>query len=158
LRPGLENAILHRSDDPGDVSSFHGRADLWKDLGYYIRQRPILGYGYGGFWTPAHVSVISEEENWGVPNGHSAYIDNLLNLGTVGLVAYTLVLFAGIWSVFRFHRLTRDPVFAFCGALLVFCVLDGLFESALVEGSLLMFLWMVVSAQLAFAPIEEGSL
>jgi O-antigen ligase len=158
LIPGLENGILHRGDDPRDLSSFNGRSELWKDVGFYIRQRPIFGYGYGGFWTPAHVSVISAEENWPVPNGHSAYIDNLLNLGTVGLVTYTLVLFAGIWRIVCFHKLTRDPVFAFCGALLVFCAVDGLLESALVEGSLLMFLWMVVLAQLAFVPPHEAYL
>ena len=158
LIPGLENAILHRSGDLGPVGSFNGRADLWKDLGYDIRQHPILGYGYGGFWTPVHVTVISDEEKWGVPNGHSAYIDSLLNLGTVGLVAYTLLFFAGIWRFFRLYIESHDSIFAFCGALLVFCALDGLFESALVEGSLLTFLWMVVLAQVGFCVSLGGPL
>ena len=55
-------------------------------FGPYVEQRPILGYGYGGFWTPSHISEISEGEKWGIPNSHSAYLDNLLMLGVVGLI------------------------------------------------------------------------
>jgi O-antigen ligase len=148
LLPGLKGTILLGRDDPDSVGTFTGRTMIWEDAGYYIRQRPILGYGYGGFWTPTHINVISDEEKWGVPDGHSAYIDYLLTLGTVGLVAYTLLLFAGIRRAFRFHRLSRNSAFAFCGAFLVFCALDGFFESAIGEASILLFLCMVVLARL----------
>jgi exopolysaccharide production protein ExoQ len=149
LLPGLKSVILLGRDDPGSVDTLTGRTMIWEDVGYYIRQRPILGYGYGGFWTPTHISVISDEEKWGVPDGHSTYIDYLLTLGTVGLVAYTLLLLAGIGRAFRFHRLSQNSAFAFCGALLVFCALDGFLESAIGEGSILLFLCMVVLARLA---------
>jgi O-antigen ligase len=155
LLSGVKSAILLGRDDPGSVDTFSGRTMIWEDVGYYIRQRPILGYGYGGFWNPTHISVISDEEKGGVPEGHSAYVDYLLTLGTVGLVAYTFLLVAGIKRAFRFHRLSQNPAFAFCGVLLVFCALDGLLESATLNGSLLMFLWMVVLARLAFVPPES---
>lgn len=156
LLPSLRSAILlGRDDDPGNADSLSGRTVIWEDLGYYIRQRPILGYGYGGFWSPTRVSVISGEIKRGLPDGHSAYVDYLLTLGTVGLVGYALLLFSGIRRAFRFLRLSRNPTFAFCGALLVFCVLDGLLESAIVEGSFLMFLCMVVLVQLACEPPDQ---
>jgi exopolysaccharide production protein ExoQ len=66
--PGLKSVILLGRDDPGTVDSFNGRAMIWEDVGYYIRERPILGYGYDGFWTPDRISVISDREKWGVPN------------------------------------------------------------------------------------------
>lgn len=157
LLPGLKSIILLGRADNGSAETFTGRTLIWEDVGYYIRQRPILGYGYGGFWTSAHIGEISDEEKWGVPDGHSAYIDYLLTLGTVGLVAYTLLLFAGIGRALRIHRLSYNSVFAFCGALLVFCALDGLLESAIGEGSLLMFLCMVVLTRLAFvSPSAES--
>ena len=147
--PSLRSALLLGRDDSG-VDSFHGRSGIWDDVGYYIARRPILGYGYGSFWTPTHISEISKEEKWGVPNAHSAYLDNLLSLGAVGLLAYLLSLFGGIVLALQFHRRSHNPAFAFCCALLVFCALDGLLESAVVNPSLLMFLCCVVLASLAF--------
>jgi exopolysaccharide production protein ExoQ len=149
LLPDLKSAIMLGRNDSG-VNSFHGRTGVWEDVGYYIRQRPILGYGYGGFWTPAHIGVISDEEKWGVPNSHSAYLDYLLTLGVVGLVAYICLLFAGIRCAFRFQKLSQNSAFASCGALLVFCASDGFLESAVVGPSFLMFLGCVVLASLAF--------
>jgi exopolysaccharide production protein ExoQ len=148
LFPDLRSAVmLGRHDSDGE--SFNGRTRIWQDLGYYISRHPILGYGYGGFWSPSHVSEISDEEQWGIPDSHSAYFDSLLDLGSVGLFGYVLSLVSGIKRAFRFKRLSRNSVFAFCGAFLVFCALDGLLESSLINPSLLMFLSIVVLIQLA---------
>ena len=150
LLPELKSAVLLGRDDPGNAESFSGRTKIWESVGYYIRQRPILGYGYEGFWTPTRISVISEDVSEEAPNGHSTYIDYLLTLGAVGLVAYAFVLLAGIRRAFRFHRLSQNPTFAFCGALLVFCTVEGFTESAIINGGILKFLCMVVLAHLAF--------
>jgi len=156
LLPDLKSAAMLGRDD-STVGSLNGRAGIWDDVGYYIDRRPILGYGYAGFWTPAHMSEISEKEKWGVPDGHSAYLDYLLTLGAVGLTAFALLLFAGIVRAFRFYSLSRNSVFAFFAAFLVFCALDGLLESAIVEPSLLMFLGIVVLTQLAFICRPEAT-
>jgi O-antigen ligase len=147
--PGLKSAVLFERNDSG-MDSFNGRTWIWGDVGYYIERRPILGYGYDGFWTPAHIGEISAEEKWGVPNSHSAYLDYLLSLGAVGLFAYLLLLFLGIKRAFSFHSLSHNSAFAFFGAFLVFCALDGMLESSVVNPSLPMFLSIVVFAQLAF--------
>jgi len=146
---GLKGAGVLGRDD-ASVDSFNGRTAIWEDVGHYVTRRPILGYGYGGFWTPRHMAEITGSEQWGIPNSHSAYLDYLLTLGAVGLVMYTFLLVAGIGRAFRFKRLFHDSTFAFCGALLVFCAVDGFLESAAIEPSLLMFLTCVVLASLAF--------
>jgi O-antigen ligase len=148
LLPGLESAVMLGRND-STVDSFNGRTGIWDDVGYYIDRHPILGYGYGGFWTPTHISEISDEEKWGVPNSHSAYLDYLLTLGAVGLAAYTLLLLAGISRAFRYRKVSQNSAFAFFGAFLVFCALDGFLESAVVDPSSLMFLSWVVLASLA---------
>jgi exopolysaccharide production protein ExoQ len=153
----LRSALLLGRDDSG-VDSFHGRSGIWDDVGYYIARRPVLGYGYGSFWTPAHISEVSNEEKWGVPNAHSAYVDYLLSLGAVGLFAYLISLFGGIRLAIQFHKRSHNPAFAFCCALLVFCALDGLLESAVVNPSLLMFLNCVVLAFLAFGGTPHSRL
>ncbi len=144
----LQAAImLGRDNTP--LGSFNGRAGIWDEIGHYVQRRPILGYGYGGFWTPSRINEISEEEKWGIPNSHSAYLDYLLSLGAVGLVAYLSLLIAGIWRSFRFQRLFHNSAFAYCGGLLVFCAFDGFLESAVIDPSLLMFLSCVVLVSLS---------
>jgi O-antigen ligase len=154
LLPGLKNAVLLGRDDPGSIGTFTGRTDIWEDVGPYIRESPILGYGYEGFWTPARINKISDELEWGVGSSHSTYIDYLLTLGIVGLAAYVFALVFGIARAFQWFRLSQCSVYAFCGAVLVFCAIDGLFESGIGGASLLMFLWMVVLVRLAFLPFE----
>ena len=155
LLPGLRSAVLLGRDSPASVDSLSDRTMIWKDLGYYIRQRPLLGYGYRGFWTPTHISVISDEEKEAIPSSHSTYLQYLLTLGPVGVVAYVLLLFAGIKRAFRSHRLSGNPALAFCGALLVFCALDGFLEVVIIEGSPLMFPCMVILTWLAFVPLGQ---
>jgi exopolysaccharide production protein ExoQ len=157
LQPNVKDAILLGRGDSASVDSFTGRTMIWEDVAYYTRQRPILGYGYGGFWTPVHVNVISEEEHQAIPNSHSTYIEYLLTLGPVGLVAYVLLLFAGIGRAFRSHRLSQNSAFAFCGALLVLCALNGFLEVVIIEGSPLMFPCMLILACLAFVPFQQNS-
>ena len=150
----LKSAVLLGRDDPGNVDSLSGRMIIWRDVGDYIGQRPILGYGYGGFWTPTHVSVISEKEDQAIPNSHSTYIEYLVTLGPLGLLTYSLLLFTGIRYAFRAHRVTRNPGLAFCGAFLVFCAVDGFLEVVITEGSPLIFPFIVILAFLAFTPIR----
>jgi exopolysaccharide production protein ExoQ len=157
LLPNLRSAILLGRDDPDSVDSFSGRTMIWQDLEQYIRERPILGSGYGGFWTPNHIEKISDEENHGVPNGHSTYVDYLLTLGAVGLAAYSGLLLAAIRDAFRCHKRSHDPAFAFCGALLVFCAVHGFLESGSAERGILKFLCMVVLVRLAFEPPQQIS-
>jgi O-antigen ligase len=130
---------------------------IWKDVAYYIRQRPLLGCGYGGFWTPAHISKVSDEEPQigGISSAHSAYIDYLLTLGVIGLVLYVFVISIGMWRAFRLYRRSQHPAFAFCGAILVFCALDGILDSDVtVPGTLLTFLWIVVLARVAYVDMQ----
>lgn len=130
--------------------SFNGRNGIWEECRYYVGQHPLLGYGYGAFWTPDHITEVSDAVGWGVSEGHSAYLDCVLNLGFVGLVTYLLVLLLGICRAFALFRLAPNPVFAFSGSLLVFCVLDGVLESIILYATFLMFLSMVTAIRLTF--------
>jgi exopolysaccharide production protein ExoQ len=150
LFSGLKNvAMLGRVDATTD--SLNGRAEIWQGVSYYVHRRPILGYGYGGFWNEDHVAEMSSANEWGVGAGHSAYVDCLLELGVVGLVAYVLALLLGIGSAFHLHRVSKNTAFAFWGALLVFCALDGLLESVVVTPTLPMFLFLVAIIRLAYS-------
>jgi exopolysaccharide production protein ExoQ len=143
-------ALLGRDASGGD--SLDGRNVVWEECANYVVKRPITGYGFGGFWSPDHIDKISETVNWAVGAAHSAYLDCLLEVGLVGLAAYVLALIMGVWRAFHSYRLTRNPAFAFSGAVLLFCATDGLLESNVVTPSFLMFLCMAVLTRLALAP------
>ncbi len=137
------------------MESFAGRSSVWADLVPYIRDRPLQGYGYGGFWTPAVRSVIADKEGWDVPDGHSTYVDYVLTLGAVGITLNVLCLFMGIGRAFSFYRRTRDPHFAFLAGILIFCVVDGFLESSAGEVSPIACLAIIALIRLAFVPLRQ---
>lgn len=152
---GLEQKLFPGRDDAGGVESFAGRTSVWADLVPYIRERPLEGYGYGGFWTPEVRSVIADKEGWDVPDGHSTYVDDVLTLGVVGIILHVLCLAAGLGRAFGFYRRTRDPYFAFLAGILIFCVVDGFLESSAGEVSPLACLAIIALIRLAFVPVEQ---
>jgi exopolysaccharide production protein ExoQ len=149
LIPELKHAAMYGRDD-FSTDALNPRTHIWDEVGAYIQRRPILGYGYGGFWTLRHSVEVSDTQNWGVGAGHSAYLDCTLDLGVIGLTAYVLILLGGVARSYNFYRASRAPVFVFAGSLLIFCMMDGVLESVELQGTLVMFLSMTVLARLAF--------
>jgi exopolysaccharide production protein ExoQ len=152
---GLEARLFPGRDEGGGVESFAGRTSVWADLIPYIKDRPIQGYGYGGFWTPAIQNVIAYKEGWEVPDGHSTYVDYLLTLGVVGITLNGLCLLTGLGRAYNSFRRTRDPYFAFLAGILVFCIVDGFLESAAGEVSPLACLSIIALIRLAFVPLGQ---
>ncbi|MFB7145789.1 Wzy-type polysaccharide biosynthesis protein UppW [Agrobacterium deltaense] len=70
-------------------ASFTGRRDIWTVAIDYIRQSPLLGYGYQAFWrSDALMSSFTENNTWATtaPDSHNGYFDLLLAGGVPGLV------------------------------------------------------------------------
>ena len=153
LIPNLKSAIA-LSRDNSAVDSFHGRAGVWREVGYYVYKRPILGYGYGGFWNEPHITEISATEQWGVSSSHSVYLECLLNVGLVGLAAYIFSLIGGITRSLALYRASQAPAFAFSGAFLIFCAANGVLESAILWSESVTFLMMVVLIKLGLQSRE----
>jgi O-antigen ligase len=61
-----------------------GRTEVWEDVLPAMRARPLLGYGFGSFWTDARRALYL------IPTAHNGYLDILLQLGEVGLVFYAV--------------------------------------------------------------------
>jgi O-antigen ligase len=156
LSPVLTNALSKQRDGDASVESFAGRTQIWEDVTDYILVRPLTGHGYGSFWTPEHIHAISDEEKWGVPDSHSAYVDYLLTIGAVGLMLYLACLIQGLWRSLSLLQRTGNQSIAFLTGILIFGVIDGFFESSIGEGSLLMFLCIIVLVWLAFTPVPQS--
>src|SRR5579859_8185029 len=152
---GLEQKLFLARDEGAGVESFAGRSSVWADLIPYMKDRPLQGYGYGGFWTPTIRSVIDDKEGWEVPDAHSTYIDYILTLGAVGIILYVLSLAAGLLRAFSSFRRTQDPHFAFLAGILIFCLIDGFLESAAGEISPILCLTIIALIHLAFVPLQQ---
>jgi exopolysaccharide production protein ExoQ len=141
--------MLGRHDANG--GSFNGRSDIWGVIGPYIGRHPILGYGYGGFWTERHIGDLTAEQNWPMGSAHSAFLECMLSLGLVGLIAYVFVLLGGMARSFVLYRSTRACGFAFTLAFLILCAGDGFLESIIIDLAVPAFLSMILLTKLAFA-------
>ena len=68
----------------GRDATLTDRTEVWAALLPLAMQRPIIGSGYGGFWTARKVEMFIVNE------AHSGYLDELLALGFVGILLASL--------------------------------------------------------------------
>ena len=84
----------------GRNSTLTGRTDVWAAVLPTMKRQPLLGYGFGSFWTDARRILYD------IPTAHNGYLDILLELGAVGLAFYTVWLLS---CARKLHRaLARD--------------------------------------------------
>jgi O-antigen ligase len=83
----------------GKNATLSGRTEVWNQLSVAIQQHPVLGYGYGAFWTGLRGESLDVliAAGWIVPSAHNAYLELCLALGIPGVAATIIVIF----SVFR---------------------------------------------------------
>ncbi len=95
----------------GRDATLTGRTEAWGRLLSSAMRQPILGGGFGSMWTPRTRAVYNISE------GHSGYLDVLLELGFVGLCLVSMYLLS---CLRRAHReLSHD----FCWGILWICYL-----------------------------------
>lgn len=91
-------------------STLTGRTNVWADLIPYAMKNPILGHGWGGFWTNSMRATLYFP-------AHNGYLETILETGFIGLFFFTIFL---ISNCRKAHQLmTRN----FDWAMLWFCLL-----------------------------------
>jgi O-antigen ligase len=147
-------ALMGRDASTADVGSLTGRTALWTELLTYVGARPLVGYGLGGFWSPAHTAYIALALGWVVSHSHNGYLEVLLDLGLVGLTLFLIVFGAGIAQASRRLKANPQSVEAlFALTVLVWVVIAMLSEKVFPVTHYGSFLVMVVLARLvATAP------
>lgn len=127
VRPDFLNAIRADRDD-GDTTELTGRVDLWQTCLTFASERPLLGFGFDGFWSAKRIEMISNELGWPINQGHSAYLDQLLALGVPGVSLYILLLLACfVTCVARFLR--HQDGYGMWAATLLFVAIHNATES-----------------------------
>jgi exopolysaccharide production protein ExoQ len=71
-----------------------GRSEIWEMVLPFAMQRPLFGFGIGGFWLDERRSAIASDS-------HNGYLDILIDFGFVGLVLVSIFVLSCFW---RTHK------------------------------------------------------
>lgn len=108
----------------GRTETLTGRTETWAALVPVVMRHPLLGSGFGSFWT------TTRRDFYQMSHGHNGYLDILLELGGVGLAIYIGWLLS---CARKLHRaLAEDYEWASLAiCLLVMALVYNVTESAL---------------------------
>jgi exopolysaccharide production protein ExoQ len=117
-------SVAGYADLLGRDTTLTGRTEVWADVLPAWELHPLLGYGFGSFWTDARRQLYD------IPTAHNGYLDILLELGEVGLGFYVVWLLS---CARQLHRtLAQDYDWASFGiCLLLMALVYNITESAL---------------------------
>jgi exopolysaccharide production protein ExoQ len=113
-----------------DAESLSGRLPLWSQLMPYIGDNFLLGHGFLTFWNPRRIDSFSRALGWGVPDGHCAYLDSLLDLGIIGATISMAAVFSGVLEARRQYFTIGQAGYGFLFAVLLCRSLTAFLESA----------------------------
>ncbi len=134
LTAGLDAmARWGRPDLESGFEALNGRLPLWNYLLGFVGEKPLLGYGYHGFWSPQRIFEVSIEQEWTIATAHSVFIDVLLGVGLVGGAFLGLGLALAMGRVARRCLTTGDATDGFLFSLVVFALVSACFESSVAQ-------------------------
>lgn len=105
-----------------------GRTDIWAAVIEKIRERPLLGYGYSGFWLGENsesVDVLQNIEWEGAPNAHNGLLDLWIDLGFLGVSVFLLGFLMSYIRGLRWLRLTKSVEALWVLEFLPFMLIDS---------------------------------
>jgi O-antigen ligase len=93
--------------------SLTGRTEIWSVLWVSVMKRPLLGYGYGAFWTYMHgeATNVHLAMHWVFSYAHNGFLEVWLQLGALGLFFILLQAFIALKNgVVAFQRSRQNSV------------------------------------------------
>jgi exopolysaccharide production protein ExoQ len=114
----------------GRSSDLTGRTELWGSITSMILERPVLGYGFSGFWEGAssEASVVESNIGWSPSYSHNGYLEITLSLGFVGLLLFLWILRAGLRRALFYAENPQSSTDLWPLAFLVFFTIHNLAE------------------------------
>jgi exopolysaccharide production protein ExoQ len=115
----------------GKDATLTGRVPLWALVDPEIAKRPLLGYGYGAFWSEANGVAYSiySESGWSPPHAHSGFRDLLLSVGFVGVAVLVFVVVQSLIRGLTLQFARPDDGWTWCNLMIAFSLIVNLSES-----------------------------
>lgn len=105
-----------------------GRTYIWAAVIEKIQERPLLGYGYSGFWLgedSESVDVLKNIDWKGAPNAHNGLLDLWIDLGFLGVSVFLLGFLMSYIRGLRWLRLTKSVEALWVLEFLPFMLIDS---------------------------------
>ncbi|QDV11628.1 O-Antigen ligase [Rosistilla oblonga] len=128
----LSAARMGREDELSDPTKLTGRLPIWTEtLSAFINQ-PLLGFGYGAFWSPERIRYFESQNGWAFSHAHSIYIESAVNWGLLGVFIMLMIVVATVRRAKYLLRTHERMAGRWMIALLILAAIAGLAESAFV--------------------------
>lgn len=137
-----------------------GRTDIWPIVIRQGLQRPILGYGYSGFWgdwnSPG--AAVWKDYGWLAPNAHNGFIDLWIQLGFVGAAVFILGFLQMFIRSLQLSKQSDPSLYSWSVIYLIFtCLINSTESSLMVNNSLnwVLFVSLGISLQLQKSRLRQ---
>ncbi len=152
---GEQATTLGRGEEATEqVANLTGRVPLWKYSFKWAAERPLCGYGFTTFISPTTMDEIYRNITWSPVSLHSAYVNELLGTGFIGLSALVAML---ILALSRALRLAKQmPQYYYFSAVVIWISIIYIMEAVVAYSmGFVTFFVMTCLARLAFLPAED---
>jgi exopolysaccharide production protein ExoQ len=119
----------------GKDPTLTGRTSIWGAILVSVMKQPLLGYGYGSFWT----SLTGESANvilaigWVMGYAHNGFLQILLDVGWLGLILLLVVTAGTFRAAFKCFVLHRTAAVQWYIGVLCFVLLYNMDEASLLS-------------------------
>jgi exopolysaccharide production protein ExoQ len=99
--PGLVAYLPSVLNIVGRDATLSGRTLIWAAVLRSIMKRPLLGYGYGGFWRGMSGGSADVISSFGVAltHAHNGFLNVCLDLGLLGTFLVVITLVQSFWNM-----------------------------------------------------------
>nr|WP_228028669.1 O-antigen ligase family protein [Donghicola mangrovi] len=116
----------------GKETTLTGRTEIWEIASIISSKYPILGIGFGAFWTSpifAYFRLLTQDAGAVTSvSFHNFLIEIFVGTGVLGVFSILLVLFTGFRLAFQFYGRNNNSISSFCITIFLaifFCSLFG---------------------------------
>ena len=118
----------------GRNATLTGRTGVWALVLAMIRERPWLGYGYGGFWASGKGAYFSFALNGFEPtSAHNGFLDLWLQLGLLGVAVFVFTFLLALLRAAAWAHLSKSTESLWPLMYLTFMLLYSITESSIMN-------------------------
>ncbi|MBD1943457.1 O-antigen ligase family protein [Coleofasciculus sp. FACHB-712] len=140
-----------------------GRTDFWPLVINHIKQHPLLGYGYQGFWQswrgaadPA-ADIIVVKTQFKPEHSHNGFLDLAVDLGFVGLGFFCLSFLTNIALAVQYMKRTQEPELVMPLLLITWAVMTNITETGLISITYAWLFYVIATVRLCLDATGKSS-
>jgi O-antigen ligase len=113
----------------GRDSTLTGRTEIWEGVSAANATQPLLGFGYGAFWSDSGPWQTFVDSSWEPGAAHNGYLETMLNYGIIGEIALWIFIGFGIYRAARTYWRGSDVASVWPLCLLLVAIIANYAEA-----------------------------